>query len=99
LPGLAEVNVRAAGKGALASWAASGLGIASGHDLLDQGFFDAVMQQGVRRIGAAAVLGKQNLYTNGGGAHLDLLDTFNLLGDPAARLAIQFPVYLPLVAR
>jgi len=99
LPGLAEVNVRAAGKGALASWAASGLGIASGHDLLDQGFFDAVMQQGVRRIGAAAVLGKRNLYTNGGGAHLDLLDTFNLLGDPAARLAIQFPVYLPLVAR
>lgn len=99
LPGLAETNVRAGGKGVLASWSASGLGIATGHDYLIRGFLDAVMQQGVRRIGVAAVLGKQNLYANGGGANLDLLDTYNLLGDPASRLAIQLPIYLPLVVR
>jgi len=88
LPSLAETNVRLAGGGALASWSASGFGVALGHDFLDQGFFAAVMQQGVYQIGPAAMLGKLNLWTNSGGAHRDLIDTFNLLGDPASRLAI-----------
>jgi uncharacterized repeat protein (TIGR01451 family) len=85
---LAETNVRLAGGGALASWSATGFGVAMGHDFLDQGFFDAVMQQRVYQIGPAAMLGKLNLWANSGGAHRDLIDTFNLLGDPASRLAV-----------
>jgi uncharacterized repeat protein (TIGR01451 family) len=88
LSSLAETNVRLAGGGALASWSASGLGVAMGHDFLDQGFFAAVMQQRVYQIGPAAMLGKLNLWANSGGAHRDLIDTFNLLGDPASRLAV-----------
>ncbi len=101
---LAEASVRAAGKGAVASWAASGLGVNAGHRYLDLGFFDAVMQRGVRQVGSAAVLGKLNLWATGA-ANYDLIDTFNLLGDPASRL--PFPIlstntnanYLPFIAR
>jgi uncharacterized repeat protein (TIGR01451 family) len=85
---IAETNVRLAGGGALASWSASGFGVALGHDFLDQGFFAAVMQQGVYQIGQAALLGKLNLWANSGGEHHDLIDTFGLLGDPASRLAV-----------
>lgn len=103
---IAETNVRLAGHGAVASWSATGLGIVQGHDLLDRGFFEAVMQLGVRQLGPATVLGKLNQWLNGGGANLDLLDTFILLGDPATRLALpSMPtptpvrVYLPLMLR
>ena len=99
-PGLAERQVRLEGRGALASWSASGLGVATGHDFLDRGFFQAVFQDGMRQIGPAAVAGKMNLWLNSGGANLDLIDTFNLLGDPASRLAItDYRLYLPIVLR
>jgi hypothetical protein len=85
-PGLGESIVRFAGGGVLASWAGSGEGMADGQDLLDRGFFDAVMQHGVRQLGPATMLGKMNLWLNSEGTYLDLVDTFNLLGDPASRL-------------
>lgn len=87
LNSLAEVNVLAPG-GALASWSASGQGVGSGHDLLDRGFFDAVLRQGVYRIGQATVAAKTYLWQNGDPAYRDLIDTFNLLGDPASRLSV-----------
>ncbi len=101
LPSLAETNVRQAGNGAVASWAASGQGVSTGHDLLDKGFFSAVMNQGIRQLGPATLAGKTNLYLNGGGLNLDLLDTFDLLGDPGSRLPIQFNLryFLPLIQR
>ncbi|MBI4786899.1 MAG: hypothetical protein HY782_07635 [Chloroflexi bacterium] len=86
--GLAEGLLRLAGKGSVAHWTPSGWGYATGHDLLSTGFYDAVMQKGVRKLGPATVLGKVNLWTNGGGANRDLIDTFNLFGDPASRLAL-----------
>ncbi|MBI5034136.1 MAG: hypothetical protein HZB51_26750 [Chloroflexi bacterium] len=94
LSSLAEVNVRRSGNGALASWAASGLGLAIGHDRLNVGFFDAVTKNGVRQIGLATDAGKA-LATS----YVDLLDTFILFGDPASRLQIQMPIYLPLILR
>jgi len=96
-PSLAEVNVRRAGNGALASWAATGLGIAQGHDALNKGFLYAVMQQGVRRIGQATDAGKARLKSTN--QHLDLIDTYVLLGDPASLLQIQYPLYLPLILK
>ena len=80
-----------------------GLGIGElGHDLLDEGFFDAVMNHGVRRLGPATIAGKQYLVANSGGANLDLIDTFILLGDPASSLPIQFQnlsYYLPFIKK
>jgi hypothetical protein len=71
----------------------------TGHDLLEKGFFDAVMNQNKRQLGPATMAGKSNL--NASGANLDLLDTIILFGDPATTVAIQFPnqYFLPLIFR
>ncbi len=84
---LAESIVRAAGRGAVASWSAAGLGVASGHDILAEGLFDAVFVDGIRRLGAATTQAKIRLFETGGG-HLDLIDTYILFGDPALALQV-----------
>jgi len=81
---LAEVITRAEGKGAVASWSPTGLGVASGHDYLDRGFFDAVFTAQLGTVGAGTAAGKLDLFATG--ANFDLLDTFLLFGDPATRL-------------
>lgn len=88
LASISEALVRQADGGAIASFAPTGLGVATGHDFLDRGFFEAVMPRGVTRVGPAAVFAKAKLYAESGGANLDLIDTFNLLGDPATSLAL-----------
>lgn len=96
---LGEVNVRADGKGALASWSATGLGVAQGHDFLNRGFFEAVFQKKLTQLGPATVYGKLTLFLDGGGEHWDLLDTFVLLGDPASKLTPPLFTYLPFIRR
>lgn len=86
VPSLAETILVRTNGGAVASWAATGDGISTGHYLLDEGFFNAVMQQGVYQLGPATILGKANLWANSGGAFHDLIDTFQLFGDPATRM-------------
>lgn len=86
IPSSAEVNLRTAAGGGVASWAATGEGLSTGHYLLDEGFFNAVMQQGVYQLGPATILGKLDLWANSGGAYHDLIDTFQLFGDPATQL-------------
>lgn len=81
---LAESFVRASGKGAVASWSPTGLGVASGHDLLDRGFLSAVLLEGEVDLGGATMAGKLRLWSTG--MHLDLIDTYVLFGDPALRL-------------
>ena len=81
---LAEGTVRIDGRGAVASWSATGLGIALGHDYLNKGFLQAVLFDGVRELGAAADAGKAQLFASG--LHEDLLETYHLFGDPALRL-------------
>jgi len=80
---LAEVVTRTAARGAVASWSPTGLGVATGHDYLNRGFYRAAFTTGVATVGEATQAGKLNLFTNGGG--LDLLDTYLLFGDPATR--------------
>ncbi len=88
---LSEAEVRAAHKGAVAAWAATGLGVAHGHDYLHRGFYRAVFQQGTRVLGEATLVGKLTLYEgDAGGFFHDLLDTYGILGDPA--LHILMPV-------
>jgi hypothetical protein len=94
---LAKLNVNLSGKGAVASWAASGQGLVTGHDLLEKGFFDAVMNQGTRQLGPAIMAGKVFLFASG--ENLDLIDTTLLLGDPATRAAIQFQIYFPFIQK
>ncbi len=84
---VAEQLVRAANKGAIASWSPTGLGVATGHDKLSRGFYNALFQQDARRLGAATVAGKVRLYNTG--SNLDLIHTFALVGDPATDTGIE----------
>lgn len=85
---VSEAMVKQANGGAIGSFAPAGLGVATGHDFLDRGFFEALMQGGKPRAGQATVHAKVFLYANSGGGSLDLLDTYNLLGDPGMLFAL-----------
>ena len=52
-----------------------------------------IYQDGIGEIGKAALAGKLNLLSVGTSS--DLIDTFNLLGDPATKLARSYQIYLP----
>lgn len=100
--GLAESSVRLAGRGALASWSATGQGVASGHDYIHRGFYAALFNWDVRVLGDATTAGLVNLYVNahfpdGTPRYRDLIDTYVLLGDPATRIGVA-PADLSLTA-
>jgi len=105
---LGEALVRKSGAGAIASWSATGLGLATGHDYLERGFFISVFHSGVRELGPATTFGKIYLYSESpAGKYDDLLDTFTLLGDPALKLRTldsvpqvrAFDLFLPAIIR
>ena len=85
--GLGEVVTRADGKGAIASWSATGNGVASGHYYLNEGFFKSFFHHGLITVGSGTTAGKFELWSIGGA--LDLLDTYTLFGDPALRIALE----------
>lgn len=99
----AEVITRAQGKGAVASWAPTGLGVSTGHDLLDTGFFEAVYgdEDGQITLGEATMAGKLKLAStihNPSHTSLDLLDTYLLFGDPATYVSVSNPTATQIVA-
>lgn len=90
---IGETNMRMAGGGSVATWSATGLGLAPGHDFLERGFFLAVFHAPVSdRLGAAATRGKLHLSAHDpDGIYKDLMDTFVLLGDPGLRIVLAEP--------
>jgi hypothetical protein len=101
LDALAEVVTRADGRGAVASWSPTGLGVATGHDSLNRGFFQAVFLDNLRELGQATHAGKLRLWSSG--SNRDLLDTYLLFGDPATSLPLpplpHLHVFLPMVLK
>ena len=100
---LDETLLRAADGGAVAVWGATGLGVATGHQQLAQGFLASVFQRHEGTIGAGTLSGKLKLVASGSSA-LDLVDTFTLLGDPATNLNLTLvpwthQAYLPVIQR
>ncbi|MBI3942992.1 MAG: hypothetical protein HY326_08265 [Chloroflexi bacterium] len=85
--------VRKAGGGAIASYGATGQGVGAGHDFLHKGFLSAIFEDGLGQMGQAGLAGKLYLYLNSGGADLDLIDTFVVLGDPALLIGVEKPLY------
>ncbi len=85
---VSEALVRQKDGGAIGSFAPAGLGVAVGHDYLNRGFFEALMQGGKPRAGQAAIAAKVKLFKEGGGSG-DLIHTYNLLGDPG--MLFQLP--------
>jgi hypothetical protein len=91
IPGIPSINqsimedaLRAAQKGSVASFSPTGLGVASGHDELQRGFYDALLLQGSWILGQASMSARLRLYA--AGHDFDLLHTFTIFGDPALRL-------------
>jgi hypothetical protein len=104
LPSLAETLVRSPTQGAIAAFAPTGLGLATGHDVMLEGFYTSVLADGARQLGPASAAAKLALFATG--SNLDLIHTFTVIGDPALRLPLpsdppqaQLPVYLPLITR
>ncbi len=100
---LDEALLRASNGAAVAVWGATGLGVSTGHAELAAGFLQSVYRDNRSILGLAALSGKLTLAANNP-VHIDMLDTFNLLGDPATRLnltVVPQPValYLPLIRR
>ncbi|KPL85408.1 C25 family cysteine peptidase [Herpetosiphon geysericola] len=86
LESLAEMQLLKQQRGAVGIWAASGLGIAHGHDHLDRGFVNAIINDGWRVVGPATIQGKLDLAA--ANISPDLLDTFTFFGDPALRVPL-----------
>jgi len=82
---LDETLLRATGGGSVAVWGPTGLGVATGHADLADGFLSAVMEDQQPILCFATLSGKLRLVAQGP-LHLELLDTIGLLGDPATRL-------------
>lgn len=102
-PTLDESLMLLPGNGAVAAWGSTGLGVSTGHDSLSHGFFQAVFKDDVLTVGQAALAGKLELLRDKS-PYLDLLDTFNILGDPALhfnRQALPWSseVFLPVISR
>lgn len=83
---LAESYMRSSG-GAVASWSPTGLGVATGHDVLEQSFFENLFHNNITTLGRLAVLAKEELDRHDPtGRYDDLIDTYVLFGDPALRI-------------
>jgi hypothetical protein len=96
---LAEVMVRTAGKGAIASFSPTGFGVATGHDRLERGLFDAIFRDYVSQVGAAATQAKLILFAQTSG-YQDLIETYMLFGDPATALQTRTEqLALPVIFR
>lgn len=100
---LAESLVRLPSAGAIASWSPTGQGVATGHDILEKGLFEAIFQENHTMLGPATTQARLYFYANSFG-FWDLLDTYILLGDPATRLNTIYQLsprlnYLPSVQR
>jgi hypothetical protein len=76
-----EEMIRADAKGSIASFSPTGLGVATGHDVLHNGFYESLFVDHVWQLGLAADSAKLELYL--AGYSQDLLHTFTVFGDPA----------------
>lgn len=90
LSSLGESIVRINGRGAIASWSPVGYGLNSGHTLLDDSVFNNLFNHNQNQLGYLTTNAKVDLYANGA-SYNDLIETYLLFGDPAARLQTLAP--------
>jgi hypothetical protein len=87
-PGLIEVLIRADGGGAIGAFSPTGLGVATGHDVINQGFFKSLYVNGNWELGGASLNAKLDLYATG--YNFDLLNTYTIFGDAALKIKSQY---------
>jgi uncharacterized membrane protein len=89
-PSLSEVWLNTGGRGAIAVFSSAGLGIEYGHLTLQEGFYQAVFDDGIWNLGLATLAGKLNLYRYG--TSLDLINTYITFGDPALQILSPYQI-------
>ena len=98
-PSMAELFLRTAENGAIATYSAMGLGVGTGHDELLTGFLSTVYDTGTWELGPASLGAQMELYSSMSIYYL--INTYGLFGDPA--LQIQNPnssyFYLPIITK
>jgi hypothetical protein len=82
---LAENWLLKDGGGGVATFAATGLGVASGHDWMNRGLFTAIFTD-TQALGPATTESKLYMHNQTGGGYQDLVETYHLFGDPALPL-------------
>ena len=92
-PSLTETALRRPRQAAVAAFSPTGLGVASGHDIMHKAFYNAVYQQGVDNIGQASLVTKLALVRTN--SYIDLVNTYTVFGDPALRLHARDIVLTP----
>lgn len=100
--GLSESLLRLTTGGAVASFAPTGLQVQTAHNLLLDGFYMGLYEQGATTLGQAVMEAKVNLKLNGGSQYQDLQDTFMLLGDPAMQVKTwhsSYQVSVPAIVK
>lgn len=101
-PTMDESLLRHNGGGAIAVWGSTGLGVATGHDVLQDRFYYMLLEQGETNLGALLLHSK--LGVSASGLNQDLIDTYTLFGDPALTLDVNIVpfeeyIFLPVVSR
>ncbi len=76
--------------GGVASWSPAGFGVATGHTTLSTNFYKALFQEGVQTVGNATLFAKQALFDSSS-LFKDLVESYNLFGDPALVAAVPRP--------
>ena len=79
--GLEETNLRFPNGGIVGAFSPTGLGVSTGHEALDDGFFESLFNNHQWRLGDASLFAKLKLFLTGN--NYDLLHTFTVFGDPA----------------
>jgi hypothetical protein len=85
---LAEVLMKSSDKGAVAMFTSTGMTAPEEQALLDGGLFEALFEQGERRLGEAVDYGKCNVLANSDSGG-EAVSTFMLFGDPATEMKVQ----------
>ena len=98
-PTMDEELLRHPNGGAIAVFGSSGLGVATGHDILQRTFYTELLKKRQTNLGTLIETSKIAVYETS--LHRDLIDTFHLFGDPALKLNIptipfENHIYLPL---
>jgi len=90
---LAEELMRPENKGAVAVFAPSGISLPTHQAILAEGLYDSLFKQKERILGSAIARAKLYLFQEAGSFVPDVLETFNLFGDPA--LVLRKEAVLP----
>ncbi|MDQ7028879.1 MAG: C25 family cysteine peptidase [Ardenticatenia bacterium] len=87
-PSLVVELLRAQNKGIVAAFSPTGLGVATGHDVLQRAFYETFFAEGTWSLAQATLAAKLAIYASG--ANYDLINTFTIFGDPALRVPGTF---------